>query len=106
MIYLTPEQSQAIDLLDKMIATADADDIKKFVEEKEIIMKLKGTSVNDGVFTSVLTHFNNMASEIHSLRAENSAIKADFQKLIMALNKTIYGYSSDFDDLKRKHNVY
>jgi len=106
MIRLTPDQIEVLDLLDKMTSVLDVNDINRFLEEKEIVMKLKGSQINEGVIVTTLKELNTLAEEMITLRNENIDLKRDFHKLISGLNKTLFSYNQDFDDLKRKHNVY
>jgi hypothetical protein len=106
MIKLTDQQIELIDLLDGITATVDTADIRRFLEEKQVIMKLTGTPVNNGVIVAALMELNNMSSIMAELRNENIAIKDDFQKLLTALNRNTFAYSQEFDNLKRKHNIY
>lgn len=106
MIYLTVEQSELVNLIDRLLSSVDKDELRDIVEKKEIVLKLKGESSNMSTLTNFLLEVNSMGQEISNLKNDNMVLKHDFQKLLIALNKSVFTFSTEFDSLKRQHNIY
>jgi hypothetical protein len=108
MITLSHDQLDKINLLDKLFASMEVDQLRQLVESEQIVSRLKGTEDNPQVILNLVHEYDVMKIDLGNMRAEVSTLKSDFQSLLKVLHADVFTprYNQDFNNLKSKHGVY
>jgi hypothetical protein len=106
MITMTHDQIEKIALIDKLFGSVDVRTLKEFAESEQVVAKLRGTDQNPELFMRLVREHDMLQLDLMNTRNELLSLKSDFQTLMKILNMTTFSYSSDWNNLKQKHNVY
>lgn len=107
MSPLSSSDLEKIQLLDELFFRLDIDQLQSLAETESILSKLKGKDGNGSqILRKIVDDQTTLEVEIMNLRAQHESLKSDFQHLIQVLNRTVFNYSSDFNNIKQKHNIY
>lgn len=108
MSSLTAEQQEKIDLLDKLFGALNVDQLKHLAETEQVVAKLNGTNANPQMLRKMIQEHELLQSNVAMLTTDVASLRADIKDLMKVLNTTLFTvpYSSEFQTLKNKHNVY
>lgn len=108
MITLTTDQSEKIELLDKLFGAFSVAQLKEFTESEQIVAILKGTNYNPMILQRLIQEHDSYANDIMMMKTDISNLKNDFKELMKVINTALFTvpYNQEFQSLKTKHNVY
>jgi hypothetical protein len=108
MITLTTEQSEKIELLDKLLGAISVTQLREFTESEQIVAILKGTNHNPMIIQRLIQEHDSYANDLMMMKTDISVLKNDFKELMKALNTALFTvpYSQEFQNLKNKNNIY
>lgn len=99
---------EKIKLLDQIFQVLSLDDMKQIASCDLVVSKLRGDNVARGPLLEMYQDSSRLNLEIMMLRTNLTNVVTDFQVLIRCLNKGMADSTatSDFYNLKTKHNIY
>jgi hypothetical protein len=108
MITLSHEQLDKINLLDKIFASMDVEQLKQIAESEQIVSRLKGFEDNPQIILNLVHEYDTMKLDLMNAKAELVGLKSDFQALLKVLHSDVFTprYNMEFNNLKNKYGVY
>ena len=108
MITLSHEQMDKINLLDRLFASVDVDQLRQLAESEQIVAKLKGAGDNPHIILNLVHEYDAMKLDFMNTKVELSTLKTDFQLLLRVLQTDVFTprYNQDFTNLKSKYQIY
>lgn len=107
MITLTNEQTEKIDLLDKLFGAISLEQLREFAESEQVVAILKGTNNNPNILKRLIQEHDIQMMDIMTMKADISVLKSDLSTLVRLVLKP-YDYNSlgEAATLKSKAGVY
>lgn len=108
MITLTSDQVAKIEILDKLLASLDVDQLRQIVDSEVVVAKLKGTPTEPHILINLIREHDTMFVDMMDTKNELTSLKMDFQSLLRVLHADVFTprYNQDFNSLKSKHGIY
>ena len=73
---------ERIDIIDRLFDSLDIEELRKFVELEENVVKLKGKDQHIGFIRQLIEEHNNMVLQISCLQIQLSTLRADLFSVI------------------------
>jgi len=106
MIIIDDETRKKINALDKLLGCYTSDELQESMNGDLVAAKLKGINNNSQLLSTVVSELDAKQLAVAQLQSDMITMKADFAMLLKILNQTTLAYTTDFHNLKQKHNVY
>lgn len=115
---VTDEDLEKIKLIESVFNTLTVDEIKKILSNDLVVAKLQGKPNKTGFMTTMITdnfqqhnEIQRLSSELINVKSMAFDLRSDISSIIKILKESLFRdrYDTtynDFDNLKRKHNVY
>lgn len=109
MIALTAEERLKLELMDKLFAAMNMEEVAEMSQREEIVSRLKGINDNPYRLRQIVDEFVTAQGELVLLRSEINMLKNDIASMIRVV-KSFYenmpSYNGDLQLLKSKYNIY
>ena len=110
VIILTAEDKKKLDILDTFFNSLNSEELENLASQDRIASKLKGEPERR-FLTNLIQSVNCLSGSLAKTEFDTNTLREDFRLALRALQQirskfADIPYSSEFENLKIKHNIY